>query len=1368
MYLDPLTGVLGRDALNKRLLEIIESYRQNQGAFSLVLLDLDHFKSINDAFGHLRGDQVLAEFGRRLGRLVRRSDLVFRYGGDEFVILLLNTNKLQASRLAERLLEDIRSDPFLGQPDLTVSLSMGVASFPQDANTAQALFELADQRHYIAKRQGRGRVVSEDLGSGTKPLVVEPSRLVERDQAMNTCQQFLSALGETKRGVLQVVGEPGSGKSRFLRETFQAARLRGYLVIDIHAQPALRGRVFGALTEALIDRDLPSPWQGVENFVKAVEQWLLDKGSAGFLILVDDLPEVDQATFDFLREFFYSPSLPQFGLVYTTSNPQIRSGLPLQASMVESVNLGPLSIQGMRIWMRHAIQWEAPQALVDWLYQHTGGWPKRIQQSLDYLVSTKLIYKSGQGWQAADGLYAAPISEILDRRLAQAPNNLPAPLSDFVGRENQLQQLKKSLQNDWLVSVVGPGGIGKTRLAVQAARESLENFPNGVFLVYLAAFQDVSLTIPAIADALHFTFSGPEKPEEQLLQFLHSKEMLLVLDSFRYSLESNLLLDTLRKRAPGVRLLVTANEPLGLPGETVFELEGLPTPLAETLEESQLSVATQLFLSCARRTRPDFKLDEQNSQSVVEICRIVDGMPLGIELAASWVGSFSPEEIARYIETTVGFLATEHLAVSERHRSLLNIFDSFCSLLSESELSILRQLSVFRGGFGSNAARQVAGASPFYLDGLAAKANLRRLPLGRYELHSLWWQYAREKLLDYPQEQREVLNRHSLYFAQFVQQREHLLTGSRQALEEITAEIANLRAAWEWSVHNLRLSNLDMASRGMAQYFTLVGLFQEGEAFFAQGVHFLESALEQGNEFRKPEEQHSAWRLLGWLLVFRASFLKELGRSGAAPDLLQQALEIALQYGDPYLEALALLEWGRALMVQDLAAARDRVEQALQALSADHEIERKIAASLSINFIESIEASCYRVLGILAARSDSLGVARDYFERALKIQHRLGNLDDESNLLNNLGLLADMEGRRQAAREYFLQSLENKRMLGNLSGAAKALHNLGLVASHLGDYSQARKHLEEALAIWRDTGNWSSEGKTLNDLGDIALRQGYLLRSIQYQEQALSIHMRSGNKSGQGEASESLGDVFLHVGDFDKAEQYLSKAYDCYLAAGDSNGQASVLAKQGGLAHAHNEEKLAIQYLKRALKMAKELGNQSCQALAYSALGKVYASSGELKLAIDSCQKALDFGQASGEIDMIVQPLAVLAQISLKRSDLDSALQYAEKILEHIQLDDPVESEPVDLASDGDGELSCANIPGLVYLACYQALEAVQDRRAEQVLEHGNLFLRQRARRIGHEVMKQSFLTNIEAHQQLLEASKQLSLQLQTPFTSSS
>ena len=1348
---DPLTGAYTRILLEERLTEEMDRARRYGLPFSLLLLDLDHFKSINDAFGHTRGDECLVEFAGRLKQQTRSTDLIFRYGGDEFVLLLPHTDKPQAAALANRLLERIRSVPFVGDPPLSITMSTGVASYPEDASNPKALFEIADQRHYFAKRMGRSQVSSEDAQPGSTPILGEVPRLLERDQALQSVQEFIQELGSNQRGVLRIDGEPGSGRSRLLKEIRQTARLQGYLVLKIKGQPGLKARLYGAFSEALQMRSLPSPWYGMEMFSAAVKRMLLDKNHTGMLVTIDDIQDVDRATLEFWREAFFSADFPQLGLVYATAPGSGHTGLHLDAPLRINISIEPFTENSLHIWVRHSLQWEPPPEFIDWLSVETCGYAKRVQIALECLVKQEILKPGGAGWIWNRDLVQTSLAQQIAQRLNPPPNNLQELLQEFVGREDELHHIKKLIEQERLITLLGPGGIGKSRLAIQAAAENLRNFTDGVFFVSLTPVSQPDSILAAIAEALQLPISAEQTLQDLLFSFLRAKEMLLVLDNFEHLRDGASLLEELQNQANGVKLLVTSRQRLDLASEVVFELHGLSTPTVQEGEHIQHHASVQLFLARARRVQPDFNLDIENSTSIAHICRLTGGMPLGLELAAAWVGSFSTQEIASQIENSLDLLITDQPGMSERHRSLMAIFDSFWNHLSEGEQSTLRKLSALRGRFRGEIARQVADASPFFLDGLVAKAYLHRTAHGSYQMHHLPWQYAHEKLLANPTEMAQVEQIHAAIYAGFVQKLESRLPKERAALEEFSAEIENVSAAWKWTAGQAAVEAENQAAftllaqmvSSLAQYYTLAGLFQEGEAAFSEAIQRLRSSSAQISS-----ETSAARHLLGWLILKRATFLRELGKIPQALPALQETLIVSQAQQDYYLKAWALLEWGRCIMRQDVKQARGKFSQALEivqtALSIDANEGTFITISQPEEVAPAIEALCQRLLGVLEARSGQTTAAQEHFTHALEIQRRLGNLDEEAKLLNNLGLLVDIEGRLQEARDYFMQALDIQRRIDHQIAGAKVLSNLGLVSFHLGNYAQSREYYEQALTVWHDNGLWISEGITLNNLSELALAQGNVTQAVIYIERAISIHNRAGNKSYQGKAYETLGSIYLHTGSYEQSRIYLETALNSYTEVGERTEEASVLARLGLLYDHLNEHTNARQVLERAIQMAEESGNHAYQAQGLIYLGHILQAAGEYESAAVAYERAGGLQKTHGKQPAELERAAGLAQTTLSLGFPEQALAQVNEVLRQLK----------QIAASGNENQLLEGLvdPGRIYWACIQVLQTLQDDRAPGILQEAADLLQARARRIADEELREHFLEDVPANREILQA----------------
>jgi len=339
---DPLTGAYSRALLAPRLAEELSRAARAPVGCALYVFDVDYFKSINDAYGHPRGDEVLRLLCERIHNLVRAYDVLFRYGGDEFVLLLPDTSRADAVRVALRLVDGIKGTPFPGEPPLSVSISLGVASFPDDASDAESLLAVADRRNYLAKHRGRACAVADDAESDSRPV---SSRLLERDLPLGATREFLTRLIAGERGALRMTGEPGAGFTRFVEEVGRAGRLRGFSVVTAG--------------EPVPDTDQP------------------------LLVLADAAGPVTL------------PDRPGVGLVCRD---------PGDVPVLDTVELLPWSAAAVRVWLRTTLQAEPSRVLVDWLMERTGGLPARVAGELSRLTDTGGLVRADDGWTVAPAL----------------------------------------------------------------------------------------------------------------------------------------------------------------------------------------------------------------------------------------------------------------------------------------------------------------------------------------------------------------------------------------------------------------------------------------------------------------------------------------------------------------------------------------------------------------------------------------------------------------------------------------------------------------------------------------------------------------------------------------------------------------------------------------------------------------------------------------------------------------------------------------------------------------------------------------------------------------------------------------------------
>ena len=421
-------------------------------------------------------------------------------------------------------------------------------------------------------------------------------------------------------------------------------------------------------------------------------------------------------------------------------------------------------------------------------------------------------------------LYERICDDALKPEMLQAPVpvfNLPIQLTPFIGRESELIDIKMLLDDPGvrLLTLTGAGGMGKTRLAVETAYQRLHRYPDGVFFVSLAPVAGPDMIASSIATAMGLMLDGDIR--NVLPSALRDKQTLLVLDNFDHLLDGAGIVVALLEAAPGLQLLATSRERLNVPGEYMYMVHGMN--YGESGSQDRISAsATRLFAQCVRRVQSDFTMRDESLAAVTRICELVEGMPLGLELAAAWADLLPLDEIAREIERSIDFLSSNWRDTPERHRSLRAVFDRSWRSLDESERQVFRRLSVFRGGFSRAAAQTVAGASLRALMRLAHKSLLHQRE-GRYQIHELLRQFGEEQLDSVPDERAEVEARHSTYYLAFVAQRRTALDGSepQQAAGQIRAEFNNIEQAWMSAVQRDQSTELDEAAIGLWRFCSL-------------------------------------------------------------------------------------------------------------------------------------------------------------------------------------------------------------------------------------------------------------------------------------------------------------------------------------------------------------------------------------------------------------------------------------------------------------------------------------------------------------------------------------------------------------------
>jgi predicted ATPase/DNA-binding XRE family transcriptional regulator len=655
--------------------------------------------------------------------------------------------------------------------------------------------------------------------------------------------------------------------------------------------------------------------------------------------------------------------------------------------------------------------------------------------------------------------------------------NLPIFPTPLIGREREVEQLSQLLRDPQcrLLTLVGPGGIGKTRLAIETASRMQEAFADGVYFVPLAPVNSTRLIVPVIADSVGFAFhhTSHVDPKTQLFSYLKEKQALVLIDNLEQLLtEPGIeVLGELLAHSLQVKLLTTSRESLGLQDEWVFEVQGLPVPENISAEASAQSTSAELFLQRAWRAHVGFNATPDDYPSIVRICQLVNGNPLGIELAAAWVRTLSCEEIAQEIELGLGFLAVPVRGMPTRHRSMRAVFDHSWKLLTEEEQRVLLRLSAFRGGFRREAAEYVAGATISILSALMTKSLIRRESAGRYDLHELIRQFAAEQLAGHPDEQTATQACHSKYYLTLFSQATGRLQSAvqRQALAELTVEMDNFRAAWDWAIAHHDFVHTWQVAAMLYHVYELRAWLEEGEKVFHDAVE----AIQSQTEHTDPDE---ALTILHIMRVHLAYFRFRLGKSAVAYAELLSCATFLQSSTDQFAAAYSM--WYLGIVCWTLG----RFTEAIESLRVSLE-KAKIQGK------RWHEAAAGEYIGIVMHERGEYEQARPYFMDALAIARELGDPMLIAHILAYMSRTIIALGRNTEAEAILRESLTLAQEIGYRSGIGHALDGFGRLAQ-ITNSEKARSLFAASYGVYKETGDLRNMARVLSHQGYNSLARG--------------------------------------------------------------------------------------------------------------------------------------------------------------------------------------------------------------------------------------------------------------------------------------
>jgi len=635
------------------------------------------------------------------------------------------------------------------------------------------------------------------------------------------------------------------------------------------------------------------------------------------------------------------------------------------------------------------------------------------------------------------------------KSLDAVANNLPQQLTEFVGREEELAESKRLLGSTRLLTILAPGGGGKTRLAIQVAADLTGEYPDGVFFVGLSDIDSSNDIVQAVVESLGLGLSSDDDLMSQLLKYLANKRQLLVFDHFEHLTEGAPTISEILKAAPGIAVVATSRAKLNLTGETVLTLGGLDTGWS-TPETALATSGVNLFVDAARRAKPDFVLEEEDLEPLSEILRLTGGMPLGILLAAAWVDMLPAAEIASEIAKNLDFLETEMLDVPDQQRSVRAVFDYSWNLLGPEEREIFSSLSVFRGGFTRVAAEAVAGASLRNLATLANKSLLMaNADTGRYRVHELLRQYAEDEMRKDVARNVTFLQAHAEFYGELAEEAFALLYKSDEPLlmSTIEQDLDNIRMAWR---HYLATGNAAGSRKmlgGLWFVYEVRGWYPAAVLLFGE---VLEAFEDDSNDESTRATRALAAALQGFFLGLQGN--PELGHAAAskAAETLRQgsdpeALWLALQSAAMCLLYLRRWEEHNAVMDEGIALG-----------------DQKLASPFWAAGLKSRRAFVALVMGELAT-------AKRLLVEGLEVCQSLDERYYMSWMLGHQARIAAREGRLDDAIELFSRSVDRAQGIGYLRGVQVSSVGLGEANVAAGNVEEAEAAFVTSLAAAEQT-----------------------------------------------------------------------------------------------------------------------------------------------------------------------------------------------------------------------------------------------------------------------------------------------------------
>lgn len=908
-------------------------------------------------------------------------------------------------------------------------------------------------------------------------------------------------------------------------------------------------------------------------------------------------------------------------------------------------------------------------------------------------------------------------------------HHFPTPLTPFIGRQQELNEIMTALANPAcrVLTLLGPGGMGKTRLSLQVGHQlagGTRLYRDGVYFVPLANVSEENLLITTLAQRLGLRLEEQTTPRQQLLAYLRDKELLLVCDNFEQILSAAALIAEIVATAPQVQILLTSREPLNIQAEWRQVIRGLDV----TGESAE---AVELFQRSARRMVPNFQLRPGDGATVLALSQLVDGMPLALEIAAAWVRVMEPAAILRETKKSLDFLASPMRDMPERHQSVRAVLTQSWRMLSPQLQGVLARLALFPGGFTLDAALTILpDVTMLDIATLLDKSLLHGMPQERYEMHELLRQFARSQ----PQPpQSDFQQRYGHYYLSLMAQLGEALRGRepQSAITLTQAELEHIRQAWQWAVEGQAVADLRAAAAGLTRFYHLVGLYPEAQQrllstiqvvqtwptsaeatllrceLHAQVSHFLgqsgqyEAAIYHAQTTRQLAEPLAKVNWLAQAHCLEGEWCRHLSQFDEAQAHLQKALQLYAWPVPNRQVAYALNEMGFTHLKQSqYAAALTTFTQARQMYEAvgdqtetsttlgnigyAHQLKGDYALALdhlrdALTIAETIgykQGIVKHALGLGSVYLDQgdIAAARLAYEKALQIAQGLGYVRGIINALIQVGNTYATQGQLQEADQWYQRARGQAETAGLRDLVALVIGKQAIILSHRGDNQAAIHHYEQAIQLWRDLNNQTELARNLSNLGNIYLRLGEYEQARQRYEAGLELGQMLGVRQLIANNLVKLGTVYKRLGQYERSLSYFQQALIINRELGHRTGMMQTVGSLGLVYFEQGEYEAAQQAYNQAYQLSQEMGDALSAAVWLINIGDVALRQEQYEAAQQVTQQAIDqFRQLKSE-RYLTDALLQQAEILLQRQQVEPARLI---LAEALRLGEPIGEQEV-------------------------------------------------------------------------------------------